>query len=167
MNDELKKIIDNFNVVSFDIFDTLLVRSFIDNNDKFDYIAVLKNIPDFKNLRIKAENKARCLKQIKSDKVIEDVALTEIYNYLSEEYLDLITLEKQLDLMSLRKNNELYEIYNYALSQNKKIIIVSDSYFITCNFFNYTIFLCYYCYSRVFCCSIFHSCSYYWCFWFY
>ena len=90
-------------MVSFDIFDTLLVRSFIDNNDKFDYIAVLKNIPDFKNLRIKAENKARCLKQIKSDKVIEDVALTEIYNYLSEEYLDLITLEKQLDLMSLKE----------------------------------------------------------------
>lgn len=129
MNDEIKKIINNFNVVSFDIFDTLLVSSFIDNNDKFDYIAVLKNIPDFKNLRIKAENKARCLKQIKSDKVIEDVALTEIYNYLSEEYLDLIDLEKQLDLMSLRKNKELYEIYNYALSQNKKIIIVSDSYY--------------------------------------
>ena len=78
MNDEIKKIINNFNVVSFDIFDTLLVSSFIDNNDKFDYIAVLKNIPDFKNLRIKAENKARCLKQIKSDKVIEDVALTLI-----------------------------------------------------------------------------------------
>lgn len=136
MNDKLKKIINNFDVISFDIFDTLLVSVFLNNGDKFDYIAKFKDLPNFKMARIKAENQARCIKQIKSNKTIEDISLLEIYNCLADKYKALIDVEKKLDFRSWQKNVELYEIYHYALSQNKKIIIVSDTYY-DANFLSY------------------------------
>lgn len=129
VNDELQKIIKDFDIISFDVFDTLLISVFLSNDDKFDYIGKFKNLQGFKISRIKAENKARYIKQIKSNKLIEDVTLQDIYDYIDDEYKALIDIEKRLDLYSYQKNIELCKVYSYALSQNKKIIIVSDTYY--------------------------------------
>lgn len=129
MLEELKKLVDEHIIISFDIFDTLLINLFLTDEDKFDYIEKLKNAEGFKSARLRSENKARALQQIKSNKTVEDISLEEIYNHLDSKYQEFINLEKALDLQTMRKNAEIFEIYNYALAQNKKIIITSDTYY--------------------------------------
>ena len=53
------KQIDNYDVVSFDIFDTLLKRNVEEPTDIFKYVEKKYNRLGFFDERIEAENKAR------------------------------------------------------------------------------------------------------------
>ena len=54
-----KDKIDSAKIVSFDIFDTLLVRPYINPSDIFKHIGMIKNEPSFHEARIQAELEAR------------------------------------------------------------------------------------------------------------
>ena len=125
-------IIDKVEYVSFDIFDTLIKRNVRQPEDVFSLVEEVyndknkKNIFNFKFYRKLAEKIARRI----SNK--EDVNLNEIYGLLFKKYGnkvdELKLLEIELEMLVCRKNKEVYKIYNYAKSKNKKIIIVSDMY---------------------------------------
>lgn len=124
----LKKIkhkIDKSKVVSFDIFDTLLVRPYINPNDLFDHLGILENVLNFRELREKAFNDA-ISKYRNGD--IEEVTLSQIYEFIPHEYQYLKDKELELENYILRVNEEIFEVYNYALSKNKQIIIISDMF---------------------------------------
>ena len=83
-NRKLKKLIDSHDVVSFDIFDTLIKRNCFNPTDIFDIVEMKynenyeKKISKFREKRILAEKLAR-----DKYKQYEDVTLKEIYECLS------------------------------------------------------------------------------------
>lgn len=129
---ELKKLIENNEVISFDIFDTLIKRNISRPTDVFELIEIIynnrkKSKIDFKNDRILAEKKAR------GRSYKEDITLDEVYNSFSNLYdkdqlEELKELEKKVEISICTANKDILEIFNYAKKLNKDIIIISDMY---------------------------------------
>ncbi len=129
INDNLKNLLQNCDVVSFDVFDTLLIRPFIFDQDFFVFLEQQLKAPGFAKNRIEAEKKARCLKQIKSHKQQEDVSLAEIYAFVDEKYQKFQQIEQDFDFQTIQPNANMKEVFAYVQSLNKKIIIISDTYY--------------------------------------
>lgn len=128
---KIQNVVDNYKIISFDIFDTLLKRNVMKPSDIFCLVEKEynlyneKKILDFKKLRIEAESAAR----MKSSK--EDVLLEDIYKELGVEdivAIKLMEIELKIEQDFLMPNQDMKTIYEYALSKGKKIIIVSDMY---------------------------------------
>lgn len=129
----LMKMIDENDVISFDIYDTALLRNVLNPIDIFDVVdRKLKNEKiytkiNFKDLRIKAEIHAR--KKTKS----EEVTLEDIYSSISDkigkELADRIKeIELSIEWKFTKPNPFIKEIYDYAQLQNKKVVFISDMY---------------------------------------
>ena len=127
--DKLKKLIDNHKIISFDIFETLLLSPFGSNQKQFfKYISEYKKNDDFVDLRIKSEKSAR-IKNLIRDKSSEDVNLDDIYSFMDNGYATYKYLEMDMFQDILRLNPFIKIIYDYALEKNKIIYIISDTYF--------------------------------------
>lgn len=123
---ELKNLIDNFEIISFDMYDTLLFRPFMKPEDVFAYLGRLKNNKEFYTKRLSAETKAR--KNICNNE-IQEITFNEIYNHIDDKFKNFKELEENFEAQILRPNLKMLDVYKYALSKNKKIIITSDMYF--------------------------------------
>ena len=117
--EEIKK----HNIISFDIFDTLLIRPYVKPTDLFLHIEKLYKIEGFHKNRILAEKSAR-------GKYIdyEEITLNKIYEEIDDKYKRFKEIEIELEERILTIHKENKEIYDYALRIGKKIIIVSDMY---------------------------------------
>lgn len=120
---DIKKQIDKHTVISFDIFDTLLLRPYVKPTDLFLHLEKLEQADGFATARIYARRQAR---KTHYDK--EDVTLDEIYNEIDDIYKPLKQKELDLESQVLQPNPEIKEIYDYAKQQGKRIIIISDMY---------------------------------------
>lgn len=125
--EELFAKIDNANVVSFDIFDTLLLRPFLKPTHVFAYLENKYKAPNFAMDRAITEKKVRLVKQLKN-KTQEDITYDDIYSKIKDEFKFLKEKELELEMQTLQCNVEMLEIFNYAKSKNKRIIITSDMY---------------------------------------
>ena len=118
--EETKKIdISEYDIISFDIFDTAIIRLFESPTDIFSHIEKNKKIKDFRSKRIQSEQQAR---EKNSHK--KDVTLHDIYQTLEHS----IDIELEAELLLTAANPVIYDLYNRAKSANKKIIFVSDMY---------------------------------------
>lgn len=117
------EIINNVKVVSFDIFDTLLSRPFSKPTDLFSYIEESTGIYGFKDLRVKAEKKAR-----RRHRTQTDVTLDQIYEELDPKYNYLKQEELRYERKLLFPKTDAKKIYDEAVRQGKTIIAVSDMY---------------------------------------
>ncbi|WP_432632233.1 hypothetical protein [Brachyspira sp.] len=117
--EEIKK----HEIISFDIFDTLLIRPYVKPTDLFLHIEKLYKIKGFHKNRIEAEKLAR-------GKYIdcEEITLNQIYEEIDDKYKRFKEIEIELEERILTIHKENKKIYDYALSIGKKIIIVSDMY---------------------------------------
>lgn len=115
--------INKHDIISFDIFDTLLIRPYVKPTDLFLHIEKLYKIKGFYKNRIMAEKLAR-------GKYIdyEEITLNQIYEEIDDKYKRFKEIEIELEERILTIHKENKEIYDYALSLGKKIIIVSDMY---------------------------------------
>ncbi|CAI3665602.1 HAD family hydrolase [Clostridium neonatale] len=129
--ESIKKQIDNFQVVSFDIFDTLLLRNVYKPIDIFkiveiEYFDKFNKKIDFSELRIKAEENARN----KSD--FEDITLEDIYECIQceigSEAEKLKNIEIECEKKFIIANEGMKSVYNYAKEQGKKILFITDMY---------------------------------------
>lgn len=126
-----KKIISNYEYVSFDIFDTLIKRNlpkpsslFLIVQEKYER-KYNRELQDWKSIRIEAEIKAR----EKSNE--EEITLDDIYaniNSKIENLEELKKIEVETEIELCEKNMQLYELYKFCKEQQKKIIITSDMY---------------------------------------
>lgn len=123
MNLELKHCIDKSKVVSFDIFDTLLYRPFVEPSDIFRFIERKYNIPGYKKNRQNAEFQARMLNGISKEITVE-----QIVNLLPDKFKPYFSKELALEKQVLKKIEDSFEAYNYALSKGKRVFITSDMY---------------------------------------
>ena len=139
----LKALINKHKVISFDIFDTLLLRPYAQPTDVFKHIGVLikngeidgadKNDGEyFEKYRIKAEQDCRKETKEQSNNEIEDITLDEIYDYFAKNYGEKWRKYKQLEVdietQTLQVNPEMVKIFDYAVSSGKQVIITSDMY---------------------------------------
>lgn len=119
----IKQLIYDSEIISFDIFDTLLLRPYSRPVDLFKHIEYIYKAENFCEERILAERNAR-----KSYSNQEDITYDQIYEFIPDKYkglqIDELNLEKQI----LTPNLQMKEVFEYAKSLNKKIIIVSDMY---------------------------------------
>ena len=121
--DKIKTKINKANIVSFDIFDTLLLRPYCKPSDLFYHIGQVKKMPFFATLRQETESETR-----KDTPTKEDITLKEIYQNIDHILKPFEKVEQDWEEMVLRANPELKQVYDYALEQGKKILIVSDMY---------------------------------------
>lgn len=120
---KIKSSIDSHEVISFDIFDTLLLRPYVKPTDLFFHLEHIKQIWWFRDNRVKAEQFARQLNPQK-----EDITIDDIYKELNAPFNTLKKAEMDLEKQVLYPNPEMVEVFNYALRSNKKVIITSDMY---------------------------------------
>lgn len=135
MSDEekiiLKKEINKFSVISFDIFDTLVFRNVSAPRKIFDIVELVyntkkyKKIP-FKDIRINSEIKA--VKKIGREISYDDIYI-EIEKSVGKSCAEeLKRLEIEIELALTIVNEEMFEIYKLCLSMGKTIIMISDMY---------------------------------------
>ena len=123
-------IVRDCEIVSFDVFDTLILRPGIAvPSDIFNLLHPEDS--SFKAKRIQAEREAR------SSSPLEDVKLFDIYKILYPYDKDENTPEKQHEEMSLeistelklcKANSEALKFFNTVREAGKRVIITSDMY---------------------------------------
>ena len=132
---KLINIVKGYDIVSFDIFDTLIKRDVYKEHDVFDliekrYNATYKDsIDNFRYLRVEAERIAR------KNSNTEEVSLKEIYISIAlldktyETRLEVLRLlEEEIEYEISYPNQLIKEVYDYCLLYKKKIYIISDMY---------------------------------------
>lgn len=107
-------------VVSFDVFDTALVRLTCEPTDVFEHVAKVLGIPDFRQKRIEAEKIARSKRPEQRDITLDDI-------YAELDGIDPAS-ELSLEQRLCRANPEAYLVYCMALNAGKEIYFVSDIY---------------------------------------
>lgn len=128
----IKESIDSSDIVSFDIFDTLIFRIFNEPEDVFKLMENSLQIDDFKNMRIKSQHMASSILEKKLN--FPHANLNEIYDYIEEnskvniDWEEVKRLEVQVESDCLFCNKEIFKLYEYAKSLNKRVIAVSDMY---------------------------------------
>ncbi len=142
--DIFEDIFNKIDVVTFDVFDTLISRNLYTPNSLFDLMELeSKNIfssdnvdldlfGGFRNLRERAAN--RVIRKNKKNKKYE-ITLVEIYNELrkltgiskdSELLLRKLEIRKELQVTTKRKYGKL--IFELAKKLDKRVILISDMY---------------------------------------
>ena len=133
------KILEN-EIISFDIFDTLVVRPFYEPKDLFflmnDYFNKLFNsngLLEFSEMRIEAEKNIR--DKMFNEKGYEDISLNEIYDYMAKFYhLSVERLEKvkkreiELEIKFCKRRETVYSLYNMCVYLKKHIFFTTDMY---------------------------------------
>lgn len=125
MNSKLKSVLSGVDVVSFDVFDTLIVRPFVRPIDLFALVAEESATPDFQRRRIDAEMAVR--RRVIEGGLRDEVTLDEIYKELGK-YEDLKDVEIELEIQLSQPNAEMVELFEYAKREGKIVVLNSDMY---------------------------------------
>lgn len=137
---KLKKAIIENDVISFDIFDTLILRPFYKPKDLFVLLNKYFNklfksngILEFSKIRVDAEQYLR--EKIYKEKNYEDITLDEIYETISNVYnLPIDQLNKmkdkelKLEIKFCTRRETTYSIYCLCNYLNKCVIATTDMY---------------------------------------
>ncbi len=126
---ELLEQIKEHDIITFDIFDTLLMRRVLQPEDVFELVEIKlrKQGYDypFKIMRLKAEQLSNPCSN-----------LDEIYANLQKEYnLDMkllkhmLELECQTDSMVLLRREKMCQIFQLAIDEGKLVYLLSDMYY--------------------------------------
>lgn len=125
--------LEGFDLITFDIFDTLITRLCYRPDDIFYLMNRLietryKKTVDFFKIRKAAERKA-------FEKYGEFTNINNIYEYIKtvsnfseEESLELKQMEIELESELCIPRKDMLEVYNKLLSTGKKILLISDMY---------------------------------------
>ncbi|MBQ8367949.1 MAG: hypothetical protein IJX43_02740, partial [Alphaproteobacteria bacterium] len=119
----VRKLVLQADVVSFDIFDTLLFRPYVRPIDLFLHIEKHCNAPFFMPCRVAAEWNAR---QKHPEKL--DITLDDIYDEIDNNFKSFKQIEMDWEQMVLRPNPEMKEVWDFARENGKKIVVASDMY---------------------------------------
>ena len=127
-------------VVSFDVFDTALLRPVLEPKDVFRLLnRQIKEVTglinfDFASVRILAERQLRL--KIKENKEKIDPTLDQIYDrvgqltVLPKKKIEIIKkIEVETELNFVRASSMMYHLYKLAIDAGKQIAFCSDTYF--------------------------------------
>lgn len=134
--DLMFQALNHYDIITFDIFDTLITRKIYHPDDVFALIGneleregIMKSKKYFK-LRKKAELNVR-----KEKNFVGDCNIHEIYENFSKisklnktETNDIKNREIKMELEMAIPRKDVLEVYNKLLENNKQIILISDMY---------------------------------------
>ena len=119
-----------YEVISFDIFDTLIFRPFSEPTDLFFFLGEKTGILDFKRLRMQAEADARTQKY-KEEKHYE-ITLSDIWSRLENEIgvtkEQGMQMEQALEMEFCYANPFMQQVFTQLREHGKRIVITSDLY---------------------------------------
>lgn len=127
--ENIKKKIDEYEYISFDVFDTLIKRNVDTPSDLFELMGLELNremgISNFAEVRKNAE-KIACKRNV-------HCTINDIYDVVTNEIpqlkqCDVISLEEKYELSYCQTNYLIMDIYKYAKYKGKRIIAISDMY---------------------------------------
>lgn len=128
--EELKGKIDQADIVSFDIFDTLIMRKIFSPEDVFRLLGEnvknkIGNNYNFADVRARAAAKSDSYASIND---IYDVIKAD--TGLSEEIIsDILSTEKSVDLNLCTARYDIAELYKYCMNSGKETYLISDMYY--------------------------------------
>lgn len=117
-------------VISFDMFDTLILRPVDAPADLFYFVGERLNIPNFRDIRKKAERTAReChISECGSG----EVTLAQIYDVLAEELCISaeigMAVESDVEISLCMTNPFMLEVWNKVKAKGKKVVVTTDMY---------------------------------------
>lgn len=117
-----KKRIKSSQIISFDLFDTLVYRPYLEPHDLFEHLEIIYQKKGFKDSRINAE------KNVRFYSLKEEVTIDEIYDDINEEFKFIKNHELDLEFKTILLNTQIKSLLDYALSLNKIIILTTDTY---------------------------------------
>ena len=119
-----------YEVISFDIFDTLIFRPFSEPTDLFFFLGEKLEILDFKRLRMQAEAEARTQKY-KEEKHYE-IKLSDIWSRLQNEIGVIkeqgMQMEQALEMEFCYANPFMQQVFTQLREHGKRLVITSDMY---------------------------------------
>jgi len=125
--DSYKELIDTAKIVSFDIFDTLVTRKINDPNVVFDVIEYKHTQNESAPLPLFNERMNTAGQVLGSYQgMIDDISIDEIYENMS--FYKNSSFEKDTEIQMCVPHPLGIQLYQYALSRNKRIYITSDMY---------------------------------------
>lgn len=110
-------------VVSFDVFDTLLNRPFCEPKDVFLFLSKRYDEPEFYQARLNAEKEAR--KKLNRVQVTYD----ELYHCMPSKFHYMKELEAQFEYETIYPQIETKKFYDYAIKKGKKVVFTTDMYY--------------------------------------
>lgn len=115
-----------YDYISFDVFDTLILRIVEQPIDVFSFIEARYQFPHFCDLRVNAEKKARLISKT------GEVNLRDIYQVLAKAtdiHIETwMRREIEAELLVCRANPYFSKVVEALKKRNKKMIVVSDMY---------------------------------------
>ena len=133
LTNRIKRSIDKCDIVSFDVFDTLISRNCYKASHIFDIVEKRYNLVSNKKIENFKELRKQAGKIAKEKFGYEEATLEEIYSCIEIdadiEQLRQIEFEVECDCCVC--NLQLQSVYEYAKKMGKKIICVSDMYLVS------------------------------------
>lgn len=123
--EEWKAVLQDYDVISFDCFDTLVLRRVDHPEDVFDLVGAKLKIEDFRRIRSMAEDKTAEHSRYYS---IRDI-YRRMKRYIGVDPEEGALTEFRMELALSVENPYMKEIIGVAREMGKKVIVVSDTYF--------------------------------------
>lgn len=127
---ELKDKIDKVEVVSFDIFDTLIMRKIFSPEDVFRLLEEKVRVElklDCEIANVRAQAASMCGSY---------ATINEIYQYIKQQtnlidknIIDIMQLEKDIYIDLCITRRDIADLYEYCLTCGKEVYLISDMYY--------------------------------------
>lgn len=124
--------------ISFDVFDTLVLRPFYEPEDLFylldqKYEQLTKSGGSFRKIRREGERLAR--EFYGENRAYQDIRIDEIYEFIGKHYQlpkdvtgKMMEEEKHLEIKFCTRRNAGKELFDLANESGKKVILITDMY---------------------------------------
>ena len=124
------ELLKEYDVISFDIFDTLIFRPFSEPTDLFYLLGAELECMNFKEMRVAKEWECRQEKYKETESY--EVTLTDIWKRIEQEAGICaekgLMLEEELELSLCYANPFMKKVFLQLKQMGKRIVIVSDMY---------------------------------------
>lgn len=127
---EMAKKLSAYEVISFDVFDTLIFRPFSFPTDLFYLVGIELGYPNFRQIRVQAEERARSRKQQREH--TREISLREIWEQVEEQTgipceLGMRT-EWETEKRCCYANPYMLQVVQELEKMGKRMMILSDMY---------------------------------------
>ena len=116
--------ISSYDVVSFDIFDTLLLRSYLTPTDLFERMEMESGFLGFASARKAADYES----VMRAQKTMRDATIDDAYALMPMKFQKLKTKEMKMEKECLVANAEVVSVWNKSGELGKRRVIMSDMY---------------------------------------
>ncbi|SKB94927.1 hypothetical protein SAMN06296386_11033 [Lachnospiraceae bacterium] len=129
---KLYEIIESSDVISFDLFDTLVMRKTKSYVDLFDLMELrLRDmgiyIPDFAKLRLHVEKDLSRIVSPRLEQIYERLLVVVGGNFITAS--ELAEMEWDMDFNLFIVRDEVREVFCSVVSNGKRVVITTDSYY--------------------------------------